>query len=86
LSGATTPPQAWLSQVISHVVDIFVGPKKEHCVVNTQLLDSQSEYFDGALNGGFREAQENSIYWEEDDLETVALMVGFLYRGVNSVF
>jgi hypothetical protein len=55
-------------------------------VVHTQLLDSQSEYFDGALNGGFREAQENSIYWEEDDLDTVALMVGFLYRGVIPSF
>jgi len=55
-------------------------------VVHTQLLASQSEYLDGALNGGFREAQENSIYWEEDDQDALVLMVGFLYRGVIPSF
>jgi hypothetical protein len=34
------------------------------------------------LNGGFKEAEENSIHLKEDDPAAVALLVAFLYRGV----
>jgi hypothetical protein len=33
------------------------------------------------LNGGFKEADENSIHLAEDDPASIALLVGFLYRG-----
>lgn len=51
-------------------------------MVHKKLLTSQSAYFNKALNGGFREAAENSIHLEEEDPASITLLVGFLYRGV----
>lgn len=50
--------------------------------MHKRLLTSQSEYFDKALNGGFKEAEESSIHLEEDDPAAIALLIGWLYRGV----
>jgi hypothetical protein len=36
-------------------------------VVHKKLLAAQSDYFDKALNGRFREAEENSIHLKEED-------------------
>lgn len=64
------------------MVSIYVGPERKHYVVHKRLLTSQSDYFDKALNGGFKEAEENKIHLEEDDPAAVGLLVGWLYRGV----
>ena len=45
-----------------------------------------SEYFDKALNGGFTKSQNNSIHFEEDDPDAVALLVAYLYRGAIPEF
>ncbi|TAQ89871.1 hypothetical protein B7494_g1793 [Chlorociboria aeruginascens] len=66
----------------TEVVTIFVGPERKHYVVHKKLLTSQSEYFDKALNGRFKEAEENCIHLEEDVPAAVALLIGWLYRGV----
>jgi hypothetical protein len=64
------------------VVSIYVGPNRKHYVVHKQLLTSQSDYFDKALNGRFKEAEEGKIHLEEDDPAAVELLIGWLYRGV----
>jgi hypothetical protein len=65
------------------VVDIYVGPERQRYVVHKKLLTSQSEYFDKAFNGSFKEADENSIHLKEEDPAALALLVGWLYgRGV----
>jgi hypothetical protein len=58
------------------VVSIYVGPDRKHYVVHKQLLTSQSDYFDKALNGNFKEAEENKIHLEEDDPAAIGLMIG----------
>jgi len=64
------------------VVDIFVGSDRKRFVVHKQPLISGSDYFNKALNGGFREATENAIHLEELDPAAVGLMIGWIYRGV----
>jgi hypothetical protein len=62
----------------TEVVYVYVGaaPDRKHYVVHKQLLTSQSDYFDKALNGKFREAEENKIDLEEDDPAAIGLMIG----------
>jgi hypothetical protein len=62
----------------TEVVSVYVGasPDRKHYVVHKQLLTSQSDYFDKALNGKFREAEENKIDLEEDDPAAIGLMIG----------
>jgi len=66
----------------TEVISVYVGPDRRRFVVHKQLLTSQSDYFDKALNGRFKEAEENEIHLEEDDPTAIGLMVGWLYRGV----
>ena len=63
------------------MINLYVGPERKRFVVHKKLLTSQSAFFDKALNGGFMEADKGSIHLEEDDAASVALLVGFLYRG-----
>jgi hypothetical protein len=64
------------------VIDLFVGPDRKRYVVHKKPLTSQSEYFYNAFKGDFKEAQENSIHLKEEDPVAVALLIGFIYRGV----
>lgn len=66
----------------TEVIDIFVGPERKRYVVHKQPLTSKSEYFRTVFNGNFKEAQENSIHLKEEDPAAVALMIGWVYRGV----
>jgi hypothetical protein len=66
----------------TEIASIYVGADCKHFVVHKKLLTSQSEYFDKALNGKFREAEENTIHLKEDDPVAVGLLIAWLYRGV----
>jgi hypothetical protein len=50
--------------------------------VHKKPLVTQSEYFRNAFKGDFKEAHENSIHLKEEDPAAVALLIGFVYRGV----
>jgi hypothetical protein len=50
--------------------------------VHKKPLITQSEYFRNAFKGDFKEAHENSIHLKEEDPGAVALLIGFVYRGV----
>ena len=68
----------------TEVVSIYVGEERKRFVVHKDLLTSQSEYFDKALNGNFKEAEENAIYFKEDDPVAIGFLVTWLYRGCDS--
>ena len=61
------PANDQLRDLGTEIVDIFVGPQRKRYVVHKKLLTIQSDYFDKALNGRFKEAEENSIYLKEED-------------------
>ena len=62
-------------------VIIFVGPERKRYLIHKTLLTNQSEYFDKALNGSFKEADEQSIYLEEETPAAFDLLVGWLYQN-----
>lgn len=62
-------------------VIIYVGPERKRYLIHKDLLTKQSEFFDKALNGKFKEAEENSIYLEEESPAAFDLLVGWLYQG-----
>lgn len=64
------------------MVSIYVGQEGKQFVVHKALLTSQSEYFQKALDGGFKEAEENKIHLEEEDPAAVELLTAFLYLGI----
>jgi hypothetical protein len=66
----------------TETVDLYAGEERRHFVVHKKLLTSQSDYFNKALNGGFKETRENSIHLVEDNPASVGLLVGYLYSGV----
>lgn len=60
---------------------IYIGPERKRYLIHKDLLTKQSEFFDRALNGKFKEAEENSIYLEEESPAAFDLLVGWLYQG-----
>jgi hypothetical protein len=65
----------------SQSVIIYVGPERKRYLIHKELLTKQSEFFNRALNGKFKEAEENSIYLEEESTAAFDLLVGWLYQG-----
>jgi BTB/POZ domain len=65
----------------SESVIIYVGPERKRYLIHKDLLTKQSEFFDKALNGKFKEAKENSIYLGEESPDAFDLLVGWLYQG-----
>jgi hypothetical protein len=61
-------------------VVIYVGPERKRYLIHKDLLTKQSEFFDRALNGKFKEAEENSIYLVEESPVAFDLLVGWLYQ------
>ncbi|EMD85158.1 hypothetical protein COCC4DRAFT_66532 [Bipolaris maydis ATCC 48331] len=60
-------------------VVIKVGPEKVPYEVHKALLTHYSEYFSSALNGPWKEAQENSITLNDIDPKTFGIFVHWLY-------
>ncbi|TVY38290.1 hypothetical protein LOCC1_G007942 [Lachnellula occidentalis] len=65
----------------NEIVKLFVGNKRKEFTVHKKLLCDRADYFSKAFNGIFQEAQRGEMYLPEDDPDTVALLVDFLYRG-----
>ncbi|CAG8954351.1 hypothetical protein HYFRA_00005975 [Hymenoscyphus fraxineus] len=66
----------------TEVVTVFAGKEKQPFVVHKALLTSACEYFEKALNGKFKEAEEKKIHFDEEDPATIELLIAFLYLGV----
>jgi hypothetical protein len=65
----------------TEIVTIYVGSKRKNITVHKKLLCDKSSFFDKAFNGPFPEAREGIKYLPEDNMDTVGLLVDFLYRG-----
>ncbi|KFY01007.1 hypothetical protein O988_02967 [Pseudogymnoascus sp. VKM F-3808] len=63
------------------IVTVYVGPREKRYSVHKALLTSQSEYFEKALNGKFKEADEQTIRLPEDSPDAFNLLIGWLYQN-----
>ncbi|KFZ20216.1 hypothetical protein V502_03282 [Pseudogymnoascus sp. VKM F-4520 (FW-2644)] len=63
------------------IVTVYVGPREKRYSVHKALLTSQSEYFEKALNGKFKEADEQTIRLPEDSPDAFDLLIGWLYQN-----
>ncbi|KFY24129.1 hypothetical protein V493_05412 [Pseudogymnoascus sp. VKM F-4281 (FW-2241)] len=63
------------------IVTVYVGPREKRYSVHKALLTSQSEYFEKALNGNFKEADEQTIRLPEDSPDAFELLIGWLYQN-----
>ncbi|OAF56647.1 hypothetical protein VC83_07193 [Pseudogymnoascus destructans] len=63
------------------IVTVYVGPREKRYSVHKALLTSQSEYFERALNGKFKEADEQTIRLPEDSPDAFDLLIGWLYQN-----
>lgn len=52
------------------MVTLIVGQQKKHFTLHKSLLCQASSYSDAALNGGFKETEEQKIEMFEEDDET----------------
>ncbi|OBT89993.1 hypothetical protein VE02_01615 [Pseudogymnoascus sp. 03VT05] len=65
----------------SDIVTVYVGPREKRYSVHKALLTSQSEYFEKALNGKFKEADEQIIRLPEDSPDAFDVLIGWLYQN-----
>lgn len=63
------------------IVTLYVGAERKRFTVHKKLLCDGSPFFAKAFQGSFKEAKEGVMDLPEDDANTVAVMVDFLYRG-----
>ena len=63
------------------IVTVYIGPREKRYSVHKALLTSQSEYFEKALNGKFKEADEQTIRLPEDSPDAFDLLIGWLYQN-----
>jgi hypothetical protein len=62
------------------MVDIYVGPKKEHFRVHKDKL-CKIDYFHKMFDGGFAEASSNSATFPGDHCEAFDVLLGWAYHG-----
>jgi len=73
----------WVSTVDgrhqSHIIPVRVGPHAETFYVHRDVL-TRAEYFRRALDGEFREAEEQEVDLPEEDPGIFSFLVAFLYE------
>ncbi len=65
----------------SEIVTIYLDSKRKKITVHRKLLCDKSSFFDKDFNGPFPEVREGIMYLPEDNMNTVGLLVDFIYRG-----
>jgi len=63
------------------MVQVKLGPDKEVFTIHKNLLCNTATYFKTALNGSFKEAQEQSIEMPEDDPTMFECFQVWIYTG-----
>lgn len=63
------------------IVTLYVGENRTKFTVHKGLLTGNSDYFKKALDGPFKEAQENAIHLVEERAGSIEILIGWLYRG-----
>jgi len=67
--------------MLDSMVVLKAGPTKTEFRVHRGLLCQISPYFRAALEGGFKEAEIQTIEWPEEKAETVKIFQLWLYSG-----
>ncbi|TVY35864.1 hypothetical protein LOCC1_G008543 [Lachnellula occidentalis] len=65
----------------SAMVDLYVGPRKEHFHVHKDLLCNKIPYFAKMFKGGFQEAITNSASFPEDVPGSFDILITWVYHG-----
>jgi BTB/POZ domain len=68
-----------LSRYSSPIIPVRVGPHAETFPVHKDIL-TKSEYFKKALDGEFREAEDQAIDLPEEDPDIFSFVIAFLYE------
>lgn len=64
------------------MVDLYVGPEKEHFHVHKAAICGKIPYFEKMFKeGGFAESYNNSVTFPEDDPVSFDMLLGWVYRG-----
>ncbi len=63
----------------SHIIPVRVGPHAETFYVHRDVLTS-AEYFKKALDGDFKEAEDQAVDLPEEDAGIFSFVVAFLYE------
>lgn len=63
------------------IVLVKVGPEEQKFTIHKGLLCAVSTYFKAALEGGFKEAEEQMINMPEDDVEVFEHFQLWVYTG-----
>ncbi|TVY93103.1 hypothetical protein LAWI1_G001596 [Lachnellula willkommii] len=64
----------------SEMVNLYVGPRKEHFHVHKELLCNKIPYFEKMFKGGFQEAVTNSASFPEDAPDSFDILVTWVYH------
>jgi hypothetical protein len=66
------------------MVNIYVGPEKEHFHVQRAAICGKIPYFEKMFkDGGFAESYTKSATFPEDDPESVDLLLGWVYQALS---
>jgi len=75
-----------LSRAMGHeFVKLYVGDERKEFTIHKKLLCDRVDFFAKAFSGGFQEATNGEMHLLEDDPDTLASLVDFIYRGVVPV-
>ncbi|TVY80461.1 hypothetical protein LSUE1_G005343 [Lachnellula suecica] len=67
MSNATESGLTFGSQLGTDMVEIFVGPHRQHFRIHEHILVSNVAYFKGMFSGGFKKARTKTADLAEDD-------------------
>ncbi|KAL9121217.1 MAG: hypothetical protein Q9187_002226 [Circinaria calcarea] len=67
------------SSAFDNIVIVLIGREKVKFELHKGLLMYYSEYFRGAFNGSFKEAEENTVHLPEEKVEVFKLVNSWLY-------
>jgi len=61
------------------MVHLYIGKSRAHIHAHKTILCRRVKYFDTMFNGGFKEDEDNSVHFPEDDIESFDLLMEWIY-------
>jgi len=63
----------------NEIVTLYVGPKPKHFLIHKNFITKHSDLFDKALNGKFKDTEEQVVYLPEDCPSAFKHLVSWVY-------
>ena len=82
IPSRTSGSKMALHSLFETIVFVHVGPEQKRYHVHKGLLYSRSGYFEAALMGNFREAEDQVVTLDDEDPETFRTFNAWLYTDV----